>query len=223
MSHRTQFSLSGIARALLVITLPFALAVPSLAGRPLAVDDANVNAVGSGHVEVWYERQPGNTDVGTVAPAFGVAEGLEIGAAFARDSTNGVSTNLVQAKFRWTASQDDGCNVGTTFGIQNTPGSGTNTPFVVGLFTCNSTWGSVHVNLGTQHPSDGPSAGTWGIAFEHAFEAFTAHVETFGQEQTSPKLQLGLRKDIAKNIQLDATVGRADNDTVLSLGMKFMF
>ena len=223
MLRRTNVIQAGIARAAFVIALLFSSAGSSLAGRPLAVDDANVNAVGSGHVAVWFERQAGGTHAGTVAPAIGLADGVELSAAFARDSTNTVSTTSVQAKFQWGPSLPDGCNVGTTLGMLHTPSSGTTTPFVNGMLTCNAHWGSVHVNLGTTQPPDGPGVGNWGIAFEHAFEAFTAHVETFGQEQTSPRLQLGLRKDIAKNIQLDATVGRADNDTVLSLGMKFMF
>ena len=39
------------------------------AGRPLTVDDANVNAVGAGQVEVWYVRKADGAGVWNVAPA----------------------------------------------------------------------------------------------------------------------------------------------------------
>lgn len=223
MSHIIHLAKAGIARALVLTGLSLTFAGASMAGRPLAVDDANINGVGSGHVEIWYERQPGGALVGTVAPAIGLTDWLELSAGFARDSTNGVSTNLVQARLQWTPSRPDGCNLGTTLGVLHAIEDGTNTPFVNGMLTCNASWGAINVNLGSTAPANGPGVGNWGIAFEHAFEAFTAHAETFGQERTSPRFQMGFRKDIAKGIQLDATVGRADNDTILSLGMKLMF
>ncbi|MES2950945.1 MAG: hypothetical protein V4858_20615 [Pseudomonadota bacterium] len=223
MLLRTPASKSEAARTLAGLAVAALCAGPSLAGRPLAVDDANVNAVGAAHVEVWYERLADNTHVGTVAPALGVAEGVEISAAFARDAGNDVSTTLLQAKFRWTPSLDTGCNIGSSIGASQTHNSSAHTVFVNGLLTCNADFGSLHLNLGSTRAPEGPALGTWGVALEHGFGAWTAHVETFGQEQTSPTVQLGLRTDIAKNLQWDATVGRVNNETVLSLGMKFQF
>ena len=40
---------------LLAATTALCLAWPAHAGRPLSVDDAGVDEVGQGHVEVWWE------------------------------------------------------------------------------------------------------------------------------------------------------------------------
>ena len=56
-----------------------------LAGRPLTVDDANVNEVGAGQLETWHARQADGVNVWTVAPAYGLMEGVEIGASWSRD------------------------------------------------------------------------------------------------------------------------------------------
>ena len=96
-------------------------------------------------------------------------------------------------------------------------------PFVNGLLSCNGDWGSVHLNAGATRPPGSDTLGTWGIAVERGFGAWTAHLESFGQAGGSPALQVGLRTQVAKGVQGDATAGRVNGDTVLSLGMKFQF
>ena len=79
-------------------------------------------------------------------------EGVEIGASWARDITNNVNTTAVQAKLRLTPSLEQGCNVGAVIGVsQPNDGSG-NTPYLNGLLSCNSEAGSLHLNLGANHP-----------------------------------------------------------------------
>ncbi len=216
-AHNTQ-----IAYVLLASLAVFS-AGPSLAGRPLTVDDANVNDMGAGHVETWFSRQVGAAEVLTVAPAYGVAQGIEIGMAFARDTGNQVSTTSMQAKFRLSPSRDRGCNAAATLGATQSNANGASAPFVNGVVTCNAEFGSVHLNVGAIRPPQGQTLGTWGIAIERGFGSFTAHMETFGQEQMAPTVQLGLRTDVAKNVQCDGTIGRVNSETVLSLGMKFQF
>jgi hypothetical protein len=196
---------------------------PCFAGRPLSVDDANVNEVGAGHVEMWYARQPSNTNVWTVAPAYGIAPGIELGVAVARDATNDSSTNTIQAKFRFTPSKKDGCNVGASVGASQANNGAENTPFVNGLMSCNADYGSVHFNVGANSPPSGPSLATWGVAVEREWGAFTGHTEFFGQEQGSPTFQLGVRTEVFKNILLDGTAGRVNGETVLSVGIKIQF
>lgn len=145
-------------------------AQPSHAGRPLTVDDANVNDVGVAHVETWAERQADGSRLWTVAPAYGLANGVEIGASAARDATHQLTTVALQAKFRLTPLQPEGCNAGAVVGVAQTRG-GTdadrvNTPYVNGLFTCNLPAGALHLNLGANRPTGGPTLATWGIAFE---------------------------------------------------------
>jgi hypothetical protein len=191
-----------------------------LAGRPLTVDDANVNDVGAGHVEAWFERAGGNN--WTVAPAYGLTEGVEIAAALARDSSNRVTSSALQAKFRITESRKDGCNFGATLGLAHADASG-NTPYLNGIFTCNMEGGAAHLNLGANRPSGSATLRTWGLAYEREHGAFTAHVEYFGEQHSAPTAQIGLRSEVVKNIQLDGTVGRSAGESIYSLGVKFMF
>lgn len=193
------------------------------AGRPLTVDDANVNDVGAGHVEAWYARAAGAANTWTVAPAYGLVEGVEVSAALARDSSSQLTASALQAKFRLTASRKDGCNFGAVVGLAHVSDGGGNAPYLNGIFTCNQEDGAVHLNLGAVRPSGGSTQRTWGVAYERDLGAFTPHIEYFGQQSSAPTLQAGLRSDVAKNIQLDATVGRSAGESLYSLGMKFMF
>lgn len=164
-------------RTLLALSLAVLAATPALAGRPLTVDDASVNDAGAGHVEAWYARQPGRLHTWTVAPAYAPVNGLELGAAFTRDRTTPQSSAAVQAKWRITPVQDDGCNAGAVLGV----------------------------------------------AHEREFGAITAHVEAFGQRLAKPTFQIGARKDIAKGLQLDGTLGRSNRETLVSVGLKVGF
>jgi hypothetical protein len=197
----------------------------SFAGRPLTVDDADVNAKGSGHVEIFYERGVGGTQSWTISPAYGIFDGVEIAAAFNRDNTADVNTATIQAKIRLTESKKDGCNFATSFGLAqpNTSGVGSS-QFINGLISCNmDDKGSVHLNLGLVRPPVGANVGNWGIAYEREFGAVTGHIELFGQENAQPTLQLGLRSRITKTIQLDGTVGSTNGESTYSVGLTFLF
>jgi hypothetical protein len=198
-----------------------------LAGRPLTVDDANVNDPGVGHVEAFAARDPGRVRTWTVAPAYGLNGGVELGASLTRDTTQRLTATAVQAKVRWQDARTDGCFTGTVFGLTHLRGTadhpGGNAPYVNGLLTCNRDATAFHANLGATRASGGPTLATWGVALEHAMGDVTVHAETFGQRRSKPVFQLGARTDIAKNIQLDGTVGRYNRSAVYSIGMKFSF
>jgi len=215
--------LTAKTTALLIATTTIFSSSLCLAGRPLTVDDANVNEVGAGHVETWYARQSGGVNMWTVAPAYGLMDGVEIDAALARDASNKVNTASVQVKFLLTPARKDGCNVGGVMGASRPNDGSGNTPYLNGLLSCNMDAGALHVNLGANRPSGGPALSTWGLAFEREFGAVTAHLEYFGQQQASPALQLGLRTDLFKNVQIDGAVGRCGGDALLSMGLKFQF
>ncbi len=209
-------------RTLLTLCTALLMATPALAGRPLTVDDASVNDTGDGHVEAWYARQPGRLHTWTVAPAYAPIDGLELSASFTRDRTTPQSSEAVQVKWRITPVQESGCNAGAVLGVAHARGTG-RTPYVNGLFTCNSSWGATHFNLGANRASGSPTLGTWGIAHEHEFGAVTAHVEAFGQRLSKPTFQVGARFDIAKGLQLDGTLGRGNRETLVSVGFKASF
>lgn len=146
-------------RTFIALTLALLAATPALAGRPLTVDDASVNDAGNGHVEAWYARQPGRLHTWTVAPAYAPIDGLELGVSFTRDRTSPQSSEAVQAKWRITPVQDNGCNAGAVLGVAHASGAG-RTPYINGLFTCNSGWGATHFNLGANRASGNPTLGT---------------------------------------------------------------
>ena len=195
------------------------------AGRPLAVDDANVNDAGAGHVEVFYQRLAGPVHTTTVSPAYGVREGLEIAGLFNRDNTSDTNTSAIQAKVRLTAPQTQGCNLAASFGLSqpNVPGAGFS-KFANGLATCNRMGvGSLHVNLGLINLPTGINTGVWGLAFEREFGPATGHIEVLGAENQLPTLQLGVRTLLTRSVQLDATLGSQQGETLYSFGLKFLF
>ncbi len=193
------------------------------AGRPLTVDDANTDEAGSGHVEGWYARQPGRANTWTVAPAFAPIDGLELGASVTRDRTAASTSQLLQAKWRITPSQENGCNSAAVLGASQTRGQSGNTPYLNGLLSCNSAWGSTHFNLGAQRAPGGPGIGTWGLAHEREWGPVTVHAEAFGQRLAKPTFQVGARKDLSSSLQLDATLGRNNHQNLFSVGLKQSF
>ena len=217
-----RFCLSSIAVATLLLGAP----TVAMAGRPLTVDDANVNDKGAGHVELWMARSsdaPGTT-VYNLAPAYAPVEGLEIGALLSHETASSSNVSALQAKWRITDSKNKGCNFGAVLGLGRAP-LDVNTTYLVGLFTCNAdSVGSAHINLGGYQTSGvNGTTHTWGLAFEKPVSGVTPHIEWFGQEGSAPTSQIGLRGQLNKTLQLDGTLGRAGNATLYTLGLKVQF
>lgn len=197
---------------------------PTQAGRPLAVDDANVNAAGAGHVEVWVVRDGAKTNTWNLAPAFAPVDGVEIGVGFAKARKIGHVEQAIQTKWRITPSQENGCNFASTLGTVHEKDVG-NSPYWVGIMTCNAAAGSVHINLTRHKPKDEKSFNSWGVAFERPTGSITPHIELFGDQGMKPTVQIGAKTDIADGLQLDTTIGRERQNSanVLSLGFKYSF
>jgi hypothetical protein len=198
----------------------------AMAGRPLTVDDANTNDKGAGHVEMWVARESGRVNTLNVSPAYGLLDGFEIAALIARDRTSPATTSAVQAKWRITVIEENGCNLGAVAGAARTRGSESHdtTRYVNGLVTCNGKdLGSVHFNLGTAKQTGESSSRTWGVAVEREFASVTPSVEWYGSQGSKPTVQVGLRSEVAKNLQLDGTVGRVEKETIYSVGLKLQF
>ena len=215
------FPLRSSAFALVAMSL----AGPALAGRPLTVDDAGTNAAGEGHVEVWTARAD-DTRSWNISPAYALRDGLEISALLAREKPDKITTTALQLKYLFSPSKEEGCNFGGAVGVARAraDGESENGTFVNGIATCNGTLlGNVHLNIGYTKPSSSDGVKSWGVALEREMGAVTPHIEYFGVEHAKPVLQLGLRGDVAKNLQLDGTVGRSDGVTGYSVGVKFRF
>jgi hypothetical protein len=198
--------------------------LPAQAGRPLAVDDANVNDKGAGHVEVWVARDSDKINTWNIAPAFAPVEGVEIGVSYAKARKSGTAEQAIQAKWRITPSQENGCNVASSLGTVHEKNVG-NSPYLVGILTCNSAAGAIHVNVTRHNPKDEKSFNSWGVAFERQMGSITPHIETFADQGQKATLQMGAKTEIAPGLQLDATIGRERQNgaNVFSLGLKQAF
>lgn len=219
----TPFNLHTLRQSFAVGFACTLLSTAAWAGRPLSVDDADVNDVGHGHVEMWFERTLGPSRSLIVAPAYSPVEGIEIAAAVARDTTAPATSMAIQAKWRITPVQEDGCNFGASASLAKTCGESGNTTAVTGLMTCNMPIGAVNANVGALRAAGESTVATWGLSLSHAFGSVTGHVEAFGQQQGKTTYQVGARHDIVKNVQIDGTVGRSDGQTLYSAGLKFQF
>lgn len=195
---------------------------PALAGRPLMVDDANVNEAGHGQLEAWIARTGGST-VYNLAPAYAPLDGLEIGALLAHERNSSINVNALQAKWRLTPSKEDGCNFAAVAGFSHASSEG-NTAYLNGLITCNQpALGSAHLNLGVGKARRAPSSLGWGVAYEKEIMGVTPHLEWFGAERAKPTVQVGLRGNVAPNLQLDGSLGRSAGVTLYTLGAKLTF
>jgi hypothetical protein len=210
-----------------------ACAITAHAGRPLVVDDAGVDEVGAGHVDAWFTRDThaGSTNSFAVVPSYGISKGMELDAILSRNSTDHINTLGAQLKLLLTPTQKQGCNLGATLGaVRSTANSaGVNTAFLNGLFTCNEGDGALHINAGASKASAAKTLGSWGVALEKEIAAsYTGHIELFGQQQSKPTVQLGVKKSFDKigalsGWQLDGTVGRTDATMIYTLGTKLVF
>jgi hypothetical protein len=213
----------SLHRKVFLFLVAFVCIFEAQAGRPLTVDDANVNDVGEGQVEGWWTRSPNGSRSWTVAPAYAPIKNVELGAGISRDQKTGLESVNVQAKFRITESQEKGCNFGAVVGTARTDGESSK-EYVNGLFTCNHpTLGSLHTNLGALDFSKSQRIGTWGLAWERAYGEVTAHMEVYGQRQETPTWATGLRMNILPKLQIDASLGRQSGQNLLTLGTKWMF
>ncbi len=210
------------APGVLIALMALCFSEVALAGRPLAVDDANVNEPGQGHVELWASHTAGSR-VYNLAPAFAPIKGLEVSALLARDRTTLATLSAVQAKWRITPSHENGCNLATVLGIGHTSISD-NSKYLNGLFTCNrAKFGSMHLNLGISKTRSSGSVVGWGVAFETEVMGVTPHLEWFGEQHTKPTVQVGLRGNISPSVQLDGSVGRVQGANVYTVGTKIQF
>lgn len=207
----------------LVLIAALLLPISAQAGRPLTVDDANVNDAGDGHVETWITRGANGVSSWTVAPAYAVVENIELAAGLVREQRSGILTQNIQAKFRMTPMQDNGCNFGVVVGYSQTEGASSQ-PYVNGLLSCNSeAMGSLHTNLGAVNAFKSQRVKSWGIAWERVYGDLTFHIEKFGMENAPSTIATGARFNVLPDLQLDTSVGRTQKQNVITLGFKWMF
>lgn len=214
--------MSPFHTALLACTMALA-PLAAQAGRPLMVDDAGINEPGAGHLETWFERGPGGQRNWTAAPAYAPIDGLELGAALSRDTTERNTSARVQAKWQLTPPRDERCTHAAVLSLAHTwPGAG-NTPGLNLVMSCPIAPGTLHLNLGAAKPPLQRTAAFVGAAWEQDLGWATGHVEWIATQHARPVVNLGLRREIAKGWLLDGSVGRSAGQVLFSVGLKQQF
>lgn len=155
----------------LMLAAGLAAAVPlAWAGRPLSTDDAGTADAGTCQLEGWHERA-GPDRAWVLAPACGVAEGLELGAGFLRPEPRdtvragaGIYLKWVPAAARVkTAAGELGFGLKLSTDSEQTVAEGWRRSSTEALALASwqpaADW-AVHANLGTarQHGAGGQSA-----------------------------------------------------------------
>jgi hypothetical protein len=193
----------------------------SYAGRPLLVDDANINEKGAGHVEAWFEKN-GSDKSFTIAPAYAVANGLELSLSYNRDTPYTAAITSVGGKYQISKPQDKGCHSAVSLGLARTSGNHAVGINLIG--TCSLGGPDIHVNLSAARDSaTHTNARALGVALEKDVGLATLHIEAVAQQHAKPVFQVGARKEIIKNWQLDGTAGRQGGQNLFSLGTKYQF
>jgi hypothetical protein len=196
----------------------------ALADRPLTVDNAAINARNSGDAELWVTDVDGSNLV-SLRGNYSFWDSVELGALI--DDGSGLTRTGLQGKWLITPVAQGGCNFAAALGWSRVKldGFGSNNATELnGIMSCHGIGPvNLHFNLGTVKPSGGSATTTWGLAGELPLGRVTPHAEVFGFEDGDETVQLGLRGDIAKNIQLDGTIGRTSGVNLYSVGLRFKF
>jgi hypothetical protein len=191
------------------------------ASRPLLVDDANINEKGAGHVEAWFAKTGSDKRL-TIAPAYALTDRLELSMAYNRDSPYTATVTGFGAKYQLSKPQEKGCHAAASLAYARTSGNHAYGFNLIG--TCSMGGPDIHVNLGAARDSAAHTeTRSLGLALEKDLGFASAHVEAVAQEGAKPVVQLGARKMLSKQWQLDGTVGRQGGQTLLSLGTKYQF
>lgn len=215
------------AAALACLTLAWPCAQ---AGRPLATDDAGTAPESTCQVEAWYVRQ-GTTTTAVLAPACGVAPGLELGLGLALPDQRQTQLTAGSLGFKWAPSNWThetpwgGLALGLKGGaeMEQVAGTGWRHASNAGLLMLSLTPGdawAVHLNLGRGQwrPLAGPrlQASLYSLAITWApVEQALLFAEWQGnsrQADLAPAMgTVGGRWWLQKDkLGLDLTVGRPD-------------
>jgi hypothetical protein len=119
--------------SLLALTL---LGVSAQAGRPLNVDDANVNDQGVAHVETFWSRAADGSRTLTLAPTYSPLPGLDLIAQDVKTFSGGPHSQTFQAKMQVTAPKEKSCHFAWVLGVTQWQKGEGQKSFVAGNTSC---------------------------------------------------------------------------------------
>ncbi|MCX7264424.1 MAG: hypothetical protein EBR17_08405 [Betaproteobacteria bacterium] len=216
-------NLSYTARQFLTLPALIWVCLSAQAGRPLTVDDANVNDTGVAHVETFWSRGADGARVLTIAPTYSPLPGLDLIAQDARTLSGGPHSQTIQTKLQLSQPRENGCHTALVFGATHWQKGQGQSGFMSANLSCDLAPGALHWSLVSSRSPQGADVPSLGVAWEHVMGSWTGHVESVAQRQAKPMLGVGLRRDILPGLQLDGTWGRMGGQTLFSLGSKWQF
>jgi len=199
------------------------LCVSAQAGRPLTVDDANVNDTGVAHVETFWSRAADGSRTFTVAPTYSPLPGLDLIAVDTRTLSGGAHSQTLQAKMQVTSPKDKSCHFAWVVGITQWQKGEGQKSFVSANTSCDMGVGALHASVVSSRDAVGRDTPSMGVAWEQSFGAWTGHIESVAQRATKPMVGIGARTEVKPGFQVDGTWGRLGGKALFSLGTKFTF
>jgi hypothetical protein len=206
--------------SLLAISL---ISLSAQAGRPLSVDDANVNDQGVAHVETFWSRAADGSRSLTIAPTYSPLPGLDLIVADARTLSGGAHSQTLQAKMQVTSPKDNSCHFAWALGATQWQKGEGQKSFVSANATCDMGIGALHASMVSSRDAEGRDTPSLGVAWEQSFGTWTGHIESVAQRASKPMLGIGARTDVMPGFQVDGTLGRLGGKAMFSLGTKITF
>jgi hypothetical protein len=220
MSRTSLAVLRGIGAG---VALLFAVGAAH-AGRPMLVDDADVDEVGSGHIESWMERQrhdPGRLLV--FSPAMVIAPRVEVAASWARERPQGLNAWGVQVKVQSSAGKPGECRNALLAALGRETADRRATPALTAIATCEFGTGALHLNASVLHSPDSRLQPGAGAAWEQPMGPVVGHVEWLVRHKRKPIAAAGVRYSLTENWQIDSSLARGDGKLRWSGGIKYGF
>lgn len=234
----THRSIAACASAAHIATLAAWLALASTsahAARPLNTDDANIVDAKSCQLESWTRRTSHGTELWAI-PGCNPWGGTEFSVGAGRQTdqvAGGAGFRVLQVKARLLPVTPQSAGLALTLGTTRFSGDATspaqrdtyiNLPFTAPLGHDRY----LHLNAGwVRHHSSATSRLTWGVGTELPLsERIIAVAETYGEQGTQAKAQVGLRFWVVpQRVQIDTTLGNslsAPRDRWLSIGLRLL-
>jgi len=208
----------------IISLLAFSLfSVSAQAGRPLSVDDANVNDKGVAHVETFWSRAADGSRSLTIAPTYSPLPGLDLIVADARTLSGGAHSQTLQAKMQVTSPKDNSCHFAWVVSATQWQKGDGQKSFVSANSSCDMGVGALHASVVSSRDAVGRDTPSFGVAWEQSFGAWTGHIESIAQRAAKPMMGIGARTDVMSGLQVDGTLGRVGGKAMFSLGTKITF
>lgn len=211
-------------------------AQPAWSARPFVTDDARLTNSGSCQLESWARIYPNSTEFWAL-PACNPTGNFEVtlgaGLSMANDAKD-TADYVMQAKTLFKALETNGWGIGFAIGKvyhpEVTPSAnqlGNIYAYIPFSASFNDDRVVMHLNVGALHDRASNKVNmTWGIGGEFkASPKLTGVLEAYGDHQSNPFAQAGIRMSIIPNLfQMDATVGKqlnsADDNQWVSFGVR---